>query len=142
MREKKERAKSRCNCINLRRASNAITGYYDHMLGLSGITANQYSLLKNLKRLGVCSTSELAEYVGLERTTLVRTIKPLFQKDFIEDISPEGTRNRQIRVTEIGMHVLDITDPLWNEAQKGVALKIGSENIQLLMALLAKIEDL
>lgn len=130
MKEKKERAKSKCNCINLRRASNAITEYYDNMLRPGGLTLNQYSLLKNLNRLGVCSTSELAAYVGLERTTLVRTIKPLFQKGFIEDISTEGTRNRQIQVTSTGTQVLDICGPLWEEAQRGVELKIGSKNVQ------------
>ncbi|AFV02250.1 putative transcriptional regulator [Dehalobacter sp. DCA] len=112
------------------------------MLRSGGLTITQYSLLKNLKRLGVCSTSELAKYVGLERTTLVRNIKPLFQKRFIEDISPEGTRNRQIQVTSTGTKVLELCRPLWEEAQKGIELKIGSENVQLLTQLVAKIEDI
>ena len=142
MREKIKRVKSKCNCINLRRASNAITEYYDNIMKPSGLTVNQFCLLRNLKRLGVCSTSELAEYVGLERTTLVRTISPLFQKNYVEDISPEGSRNRQIQVTPQGIQALEISIPLWEKAQKAVELKLGSKNLKLLIKFLEKIEEL
>lgn len=142
MKERKKRATNMCHCINLRRAANSITEYYDRTLESGGLTLNQYSLLKNLKRLGVCSTSEWAEYVGLERTTLVRNLKPLFLRGFIEDISITGTRNRQIQLTTNGIAVLDICDSLWEKAQKGVEDKIGADNVPLLMQLLSKIEDL
>ena len=41
-----------CNCINLRRASQAITEFYDEMLAASGLKVSQHLLLKNIKHLG------------------------------------------------------------------------------------------
>jgi len=142
MRQKKARARSLCHCINLRRASTALTEYYDQLLRPGGLTVNQYSLLKNLHRLGVCSLSELAQSVGLERTTLVRNMKPLFKKGLVADISPQGSRNRQIQVTAAGRQALDLCAPLWEKAQQGVEQRIGFANIILLMQLLAEIEGI
>ncbi|MDR0434896.1 MAG: MarR family winged helix-turn-helix transcriptional regulator [Gracilibacteraceae bacterium] len=142
MRERKGRAKTVCSCINLRRAANAITEHYDRLLEAGGLTVNQYSLLKNLKRLGVCSTSDLAVHVGLERTTLVRTIKPLFAKGYMEDISPVEARNRQIQVTANGAEVLEVCEPLWEKAQKSVEEKIGAENVPVLMQMLSMLEEM
>lgn len=140
--KRREHASSVCSCINLRRAAHAITEYYDDVLQSSGLTLNQYFLLKNMKRLGICSTSELARQVRLERTTLVRTIRPLFQKGYLEDVSSKDTRKRQIRVTSDGLQILGICEPLWEKAQNGIVSTLGSENVYILMELLAKIESL
>lgn len=137
-----QRRKSICNCITLRRATNAVTEYYDKVLKPCGLTVNQFSLLSSANRIGVCSVSELAQYVGLERTTLARSLKHLFEEGYIEDISPTGTRSRQMRVTRAGLHVLEVGVPLWEEAQNGVAAKIGEENVNTLMNLLSSLESI
>lgn len=48
--------------------------------------------------LDTCSISTLAAYVGLERTTLTRTLKPLIEQGFIQDVSDIGRRNRQLHL--------------------------------------------
>ena len=136
------RAKSECTCINLRRAANAITDYYDRLLKPCGLTVSQFSLIANIDRIGICSISELAKYVGLERTTLARSLQPLILNKLVEDISPVGTRNCQIKVTPAGFQALEKGKPLWKEAQDGVKAKIGEDNIALLMHLLSLVEDL
>jgi len=136
------RKKSGCSCIDLRRATNAVTEYYDKLLEPSGLTVNQYSLLDNLNKIGICSVSELAECVGLERTTLVRSLKPLFEAGYIEDISLSGTRNREMRVAPAGIKSLEVAIPLWKEAQNGVKNKIGEENVNVLIGLLSLLESL
>ena len=77
--------KSQCHCITMRRASNAITEYYDEALKEVGLTTSQYSLLKNLERMEVASTSEWAAYVHLDRSTLARNLNPLLEKELIVD---------------------------------------------------------
>lgn len=69
--------KSKCHCITMRRAANAITDYYDRALSETGLSTSQFSLLISLSRLGEASTSELAGYVDLERSTLVRDLRLL-----------------------------------------------------------------
>jgi hypothetical protein len=63
-----------CNCINLRRASQAITEFYDEILASSGLKISQYLLLRNIKRLGPVSVSSLALEIRLDRTTIVRNL--------------------------------------------------------------------
>lgn len=136
----KQQANIKCVCINLRRAASTVTSSYDRYLKPTGLTTTQYSLLSNLKHLGTCTTSRWAEYVGLERTTLVRTIKPLFQKGYIEDLSSESSRNRQIRLTASGLDIIEKSKPLWQKAQHHLEDTIGIENIAILLDLLKELQ--
>lgn len=136
-----KRKKSACYCINLRRVANAITSLYDHYLEPIGLSVNQYSLLLNIDQLAQCSVSDLAVCIGLERTTLVRTLKPLFDRAWIEDVSDVATRNRQIQLTPQGKQLLLQGKPLWIEAQKEIEKKLGERHLAELSVILAKLSD-
>lgn len=136
-----QKRKTSCYCINSRRLSNLITNKYDKHLQEINLTVNQYSLLVNINRLEICSVSDLAVYVGLERTTLVRTLKPLFDKKLIEDISETNQRNRQIKITQKGKEVLEKGKPFWKQAQKEIEDKIGKDNILILSEIFSKLID-
>lgn len=131
-----KRTISQCYCRNIRRAANTVTEIYDDALKDTGLTVNQYSSLINLSRLDICSISELADALDLERTTLVRTLKPLFKKNLIRDISLSNERNRKVTLTEEGKKCISIAQPLWNEAQLLVEHKIGRTNIEKLHEIL------
>ena len=136
-----QKRKTSCYCINSRRLSNLITNKYDKHLQEINLTVNQYSLLVNINQLEICSVSDLAIYVGLERTTLVRTLKPLFDKKLIEDISETTQRNRQIKITQIGKEILEKGKPLWKQAQKEIEDKIGKDDILVLSEIFSKLID-
>lgn len=136
-----QKRKTSCYCINSRRLSNLITNKYDKHLEEINLTVNQYSLLVNINQLEICSVSDLANYVGLERTTLVRTLKPLFDKKLIEDISETTQRNRQIKITQKGKEVLEKGKPLWKQVQKEIEDKIGKDNILVLSEIFSKLID-
>ena len=137
-----EKKPSICNCLNLRRASVAITKIYDEKLAPSGLTISQYSILLHLKLLGPVSVSDLAIKIRLDRTTLVRSLKPLEAASLIIDVSPKGTRNRQLQLTQKGVQKLIEAEFMWNDAQNIIEQKIGKENIEKLTALLSMIEGL
>jgi len=131
-----------CSCINLRRASQAITEVYDEMIASSGLKISQYLLLKNVKHLGPVSVSSLALEIRLDRTTIVRNLKPLEEKDFIIDVAKKGARNRQLKLTSKGLEILAIAEPLWLEAQNFIQQYLGKEEMNTLTTLLSKIEAL
>lgn len=131
-----------CNCLNLRRASAAITKIYDDKLGPSGLTVSQYSLLRHLFYFSPISVSDLAIKIRLDRTTLVRNLKPLESASFLVDVSQEGTRNRQLQLTEKGIEKYKEADVLWNAAQNFIEQKLGIENLEKLTSLLSAIEKL
>ncbi len=102
-----------CNCLNLRRASMAITEWYDKALVSCGLSISQFSLLKSIEHLGPVSVSSLAAEIRLDRTTLVRNLKPLEEKGLIIDSSLQGTRNRQLELSDKGKKVFLAATPLW-----------------------------
>lgn len=134
--------KSKCHCITMRRATNAITEFYDKALEKVGITTSQYSLLVNLGRLTEASTSDLAEYVNLERSTLVRNLKPLIEKGYIVDLAKDGARNHRYTLSEEGHKLLQKGMPIWEQAQAEIKAYLGEENIDLFMSLLHKLQEL
>lgn len=131
-----------CNCINLRRASRAITQIYDDMLAPSGITISQYGLLSHISHLAPVSVSNLAAAIRLDRTTLVRNLKQLEEQGLVEDAAPKGTRNRQLRLSELGDKTLTDARELWLKAQLFMEEYLGSEDLNTLINLLSKIEAL
>lgn len=76
---------SNCFCANIKRAENKITSIYNHHLEQAGITRGQYALLVHIEENPCVSVSHLAQLVGLERTTLVRNLKPLENRGLIQD---------------------------------------------------------
>ena len=131
-----------CNCINLRRASQAITEIYDEILAPSGLKISQYLLLSNIKCLGPVSVSSVALEIRLDRTTIVRNLKPLEERELIIDVAEKGTRNRQLKLTDKGLEILEKASPLWIEAQNFIQQYLGNEDMNTLTALLSKIEAL
>ncbi len=127
-----KRKKSVCYCISLRRASSVVTELYDGFLAPAGLTVTQLSLLINLGQLGTASVSQLAEQVGLERTTLVRTLRPLLEKGLVSDAAPAGQRDRALTLTEAGLAAMEAGDALWEQAQAEIRSRIGPERVEQL----------
>lgn len=137
-----DKKSSTCNCLNIRRSSQAITEVYDEFLAPSNLKIGQFSLLKHIDKLGPVSVSDLALSIRLDRTTLVRNIKPLEERGFIKDIAIEGTRNRQLKLTDKGIQAYKSAEELWVKAQSFLEEYLGSDNIDTFTALLSKIEAL
>jgi len=130
----------KCVCIQLRRSARAVTSFYDGMLAPAGVTVNQYSLLANLRKLGVGSVSALAQRMKLERSTLVRSLKPLISAGLVGDAAKPGTRDRALSLTEAGEGVYSHAKKLWKKAQDTMEQALGAKNLRAMMKTLAKLE--
>lgn len=137
-----DKKSSPCNCLNIRRASQAVTEVYDEFLAPSNLKIGQFSLLKHINQLGPISVSDLALIIRLDRTTLVRNLKPLEKSEFVEDISIEGARNRQLKLTNKGIETYKYAEELWEKAQSFIEEYLGKDNIDTFTTLLSKIEAL
>jgi len=132
----------KCYCINFRRAARAVTAYYDRLMLQSGLTVSQYSLLMHLLRTAPCSVTALAKTVKLDRTTLLRNIRPLAERGLLRDLSKAGERDRQLTVTEQGLSALEAAQKLWKKAQAGLKAHIGEERFEEMMGIIAALEEL
>jgi DNA-binding MarR family transcriptional regulator len=137
-----EKKPSPCSCLNMRRASSAITKIYDDTLAPSGITVSQFSILRHILALGPLSVSDLAARLRLDRTTLVRNLKPLEAAQLVADLSLSGARTRRLQVTERGRAIYRDAERLWQEAQSFIEQSLGTEKLAQLTELLSAIERL
>jgi DNA-binding MarR family transcriptional regulator len=119
---------SPCTCFHLRRASRLTTQLYDRELAAVGLSLNQYSILRRSerqpRRLG-----ELADELGMDRTTLTRNLKPLLQAALLQQTRGEDARQRLIGITEQGRTRLLAARPHWQKAQRHIDDAFGHENV-------------
>ena len=140
--QKPRQEPSPCYCVNVRRASRAVTKIYDQALESSGLKVTQYSLLKNIDAYGPLTTSGLARLLTLDRTTLVRNLKLLEAAGFIENRPSSDPRERQVCITEHGRQTVALALPLWKNAQRRMSQHIGAENLSVLGHLVGVLEGL
>ena len=128
---------SLCYCTNLRRGALWATEYYDKMLAPCGLSGPQYYLLINLSRMGKANLSQWAEWVGLDRTTMVRNVKTLEEKGLIK---PAEGRGRTFELSDSGKITLEKGVALWEQAQAGLMEKIGAEDAETLRRICRKLQ--
>ena len=133
---------SPCHCLNIRRASRAVTQLYDHVLTPIGLKVTQYSLLRNLQQVEPVNMNELAQKLRLDRTTLNRNLQPLIQAGFITVRAGEDLRSRQVMLTESGHAVLENALPFWNQAQASLEEYLGAADLAVFEKMLSRLENL
>lgn len=136
------KSSSICNCINLRRASRAITQFYDKLLEPSSLKITQYSLLNHLKRLGPLTMNELSQAIRLDRTTLVRNLKPLEKMGLVGMTVEENSQARLVHITESGQAFLAAAAPYWAQAQQAVEGMLTPDELGVFKKALQKIESI
>ncbi|MFO1282765.1 MAG: MarR family winged helix-turn-helix transcriptional regulator [Burkholderiales bacterium] len=129
-----------CACGRLRRASRALTRYYDDAMAASGLRVTQYSLLRTLDRAGTVRMSTLATAHLIDRTALARTLDPLVDAGYVRIARGRDARTREIEITAGGRAALAAAAGPWRRAQAEVAARLGRERFDTLIALLARLE--
>lgn len=133
---------SPCLCLNIRRASRAVTEYYEQILEPSGIKIAQYSLLRHLELLEPATISVLAKHMRIDRTTLNRNMKPLSEAGLIAINPGKDPRSRLITLTTAGKAAVSNATVLWEQAQTALKDYMGDSGIEQFNALVAKLEAL
>jgi DNA-binding MarR family transcriptional regulator len=113
-----------CQCLAARRRARAVTRHYEHYLRPHGLRATQFSILAALAIAGPMPTGELADLLGLERTTLTRGAAILAEQGLIGSEASEDARERPLRLTPLGRRKLERAYPAWKDAQDSVAASL------------------
>jgi DNA-binding MarR family transcriptional regulator len=114
-----------CACLKVRMAARAVTRAYDAALRPVGLRATQLSVLVAVAIDGAISIAALADFLGMDRTTLTRNLRPL-EKEGLIFVGPEGwRRSRILEITSKGQSRLREALPLWENAQNALRQKLG-----------------
>ena len=116
---------TQCLCTKLRRAARSVSRFYDEALADTGLKVAQFSLLRHLRRLDRPSISELAEAMGLDRSTLGRNLRVLEGDGLLRLTGGEDQRNRLVELTPAGLDALERGTPAWEDAQRRLAGRLG-----------------
>jgi DNA-binding MarR family transcriptional regulator len=120
-----------CACANLRRATRALTQVYDDGLRPSGLRITQLSLLKALEIAGELRQGRLGEVMGIDTTTLTRTLAPLRKQGLLEIRPGKDRRERRLSLTAKGRAKVAALMPLWERAQDRVKHFLGKDYLPL-----------
>ena len=101
-------------------AARAITRRYNAVLAPVGLEITEFSLLAALATIKGESIADLAEQLAFERTTLVRNLKRLEDRQLVRQTS-SGGRAVWYELTSDGLALLRRGTPLWRKAQADVA---------------------
>jgi len=133
---------SPCVCMNVRRASRAITRIYDQALETSGLKVTQFSLLMQIDAHGPLNVSALARLMTLDRTTLVRNLKLLENAGFIENTPTDDPRERKIGITDHGRRTILESLPHWKNVQRLIRKHVDQDSLHALNRVLTVLETL
>ncbi len=117
-----------CNCFAIRQAARFVSQLYERHYARAGITAAQFSLLVYIAEVGKAGMAEMAEAMVMDRTTLVRALKPL-QRDGYVVSEPEGKGSRKLllALSVIGQQKLSEAVECWHTAQAEYVELVGAE---------------
>ena len=136
------KAPSPCLCLNIRRASRAVTEFYEKILEPSKLKVTQYSLLRHLEQVEPVPITELAKIMRIDRTTLSRNVKPLTEAGLIEVNSGQDPRSREVTLTKAGKLALRNATTLWDQAQNSLHEYLGEYDSRQFNHLISKLEAL
>ncbi len=114
-----------CACANLRRAARLVSQRYERTMQPAGIKGTQFTLLQALTLAGSISQGKLGEILGLDSTTLTRTLALLKKKGWIESKPGEDRREVRLALTPSGKRKYRIALPYWESAQKQLRKALG-----------------
>ena len=127
--------------MRVRRAARVVANHYDKHLKPTGLKGTQFTLLNTILMNPAANIGQLADVLGLDRTTLNRNLKPLERKGLISSGSGKDPRTRTLKLTKEGTKILQNALPYWLEAQSGV-LDTVEHRIKRLMDGLSELEKL
>lgn len=116
-----------CVCFNLRWVTRAVTQFFDAELRRHGIRPTQTPILAALAAKSGWGMEELSDWLGMERTTLVRNLRPL-QRDGLVEMTGTGRGGRvSVSITPKGKKDLAKVMPAWRATQQAVVKTLGEQ---------------
>src|SRR5690349_14252761 len=119
-----------CASANLRRAARIVTQLYDEALRPAGMRSTQFTLLQALTLLPEASQKRLAELLGMDSTTLTRTLALLREQGWVASKEGEDRRELRLSLTASGMREYKRALPYWQSAQNRLKHRLGGSALQ------------
>ena len=114
-----------CTCFNVRRVARVITQFFEAEAGRQGLRPTQTPILRALQAKDGWTMAELSEWLAMERTTLVRNLRPLQRDGLVRARGGGRGIHVELFITEKGRAALARRFPAWRSAQNKVVATLG-----------------
>lgn len=116
-----------CYALAARREARHLSRLYDRHLAPAGMSVSQFSILSLLEAHGRLKLTTVAEMLVMERTSLLRALKPLQAAGWVVAERPEGGRSFDVALSGSGLHKVAEAMPLWANAQAAFEGRVGRD---------------
>lgn len=125
--ERNMAAMENCVCFNLRRVTRAVTQFFEAEMRRYGIRATQWAILQALNAKENWTMADLSAWLGMDRTTLVRNLRPL-QRDGLVQAAGGGRGSRvELSITAKGREKIKESLSAWRSAQREAVKTLGDQ---------------
>jgi DNA-binding MarR family transcriptional regulator len=115
-----------CMCASLRRAARLLSQSYEDALRPTGLRATQFTILQFLSMAGAVTQKQMGHMLGLDTTTLTRTIAAMSHEGWIDKQRGKDRREWKMRLSKKGQAQFVTAQPLWEKAQESAQKKLGT----------------
>jgi DNA-binding MarR family transcriptional regulator len=127
-------AMENCVCFNLRWVTRVVTQFFDAEIRRHGIRPTQRTILLALSAKESWTMAALSDWLGMDRTTLVRNIRPL-QRDGMAQTVGGGRGGRvELSITAKGRKKIKESLPAWRSAQSAAVKTLGEQRWSAILA--------
>ncbi|MGE3143450.1 MAG: MarR family winged helix-turn-helix transcriptional regulator [Hyphomonadaceae bacterium] len=120
-----QQAMADCLCMGVRTAARRLVAFYEARLQPVGRGIAQVGLLGSIAAEKDAPAARLARRLGLDPSTLSRTLRPLEEQGLVEIAAdPKNLRARRVRLTGEGRARLAAAGQAWARAQKEAAKRV------------------
>lgn len=139
-----------CACATVRRLGRLATRFYDVEMRPSGMETGQFTLLATIRHVPGISQIYIARRLGMDTTSLTRTLGVLLKNGWVEKAQGSDRRSRVFTITRAGEAQLLRARPYWQRAQQRFVSIVGADGTKALveaveavaLALNAEVADL
>ncbi|WP_203826509.1 MarR family winged helix-turn-helix transcriptional regulator [Actinoplanes palleronii] len=134
MREQALWMADRCLGRRIARLHRLVSRRFDAELRESGLTLPQFEVLSELALFDApARPSEIAGWLGLERSTISRNLDVLTHRGYVRVAATSSTgRTTRVVVTEAGYHALAEAGPAWQRAQAWISGAVDADAVDAL----------
>jgi DNA-binding MarR family transcriptional regulator len=120
-------ATENCVCFNLRWVTRKVTQFFDAEMRRHGIRPTQGTILTSLNARESWNMAELSDWLGLERTTLVRNLRPLQRDGLVKAVGGGRGKRVELAITTKGQKQIQKFAPAWKSAQSAAVKTLGKK---------------
>ena len=122
-----------CGAWNLRLAARRAAQFVEHRMAAAGISFAQFGLMAEIASAADDTITALAEHMGLDQSTLSRTLRTLEGDGLVEiAIVESDQRKRMVWLTEKGARRLEASISSWRQAHAELDKVLSTDLVQRL----------